>query len=223
MKAMIRTSMLPFRWCLAHFSRDRRGVAATEFAMIAPVMLVAFFGTVEFCSAVAIDRKVTLVARTLSDLTSQQTPPSLSVDAANIADADLQNIFTASISIMASYDPTPTQATITEVYVDSNLKATVQWSKSAVIAGGATQATLEASVYYTPLQDVSNIVPPQLLVKQTYLIFSQVSYLYKPTIGYVMAKAGVNMSDVSYTRPRQSTCIVYNNVPALNSGKCPQS
>ena len=50
---------------------DRRGVAAIEFAMIVPIMLVMFFGTVEFSSGVAVDRKVTLMARTLSDLTSQ--------------------------------------------------------------------------------------------------------------------------------------------------------
>ena len=50
---------------------DRRGVAAIEFAMIVPLMLVLFFGTVEFSSGVAVDRKVTLMARTLSDLTSQ--------------------------------------------------------------------------------------------------------------------------------------------------------
>ena len=46
-------------------------VAAVEFALIVPLMLVLFFGTVEFSSGVAVDRKVTLVARTLSDLTSQ--------------------------------------------------------------------------------------------------------------------------------------------------------
>ena len=39
--------------------------------MIVPLMLVLFFGTVEFSSGVAVDRKVTLMARTLSDLTSQ--------------------------------------------------------------------------------------------------------------------------------------------------------
>jgi hypothetical protein len=57
-------------------------------------------------------------------------------------------------------------------------------------------------------------VPPALLVKQTYLIFSEVSYLYKPTIGYVMGKAGINLSDFTYTRPRQSTCVTYNGTPA---------
>ena len=60
---------------------DRRGVAAIEFAMIVPIMLVLFFGTVEFSSGVAVDRKVSLMARTLSDLTSQSTA---------VADVDLR-------------------------------------------------------------------------------------------------------------------------------------
>ena len=57
----------------SNLSQDCRGVAAIEFAMIVPIMLVMFFGTVEFSSGVAVDRKVTLMARTLSDLTSQRS------------------------------------------------------------------------------------------------------------------------------------------------------
>ena len=37
-------------------------------------------------------------------------------------------------------------------------------------------------------------------------------------VGYVMGKAGVTLSDVSYTRPRQVACVVYNGVPATT---CP--
>jgi hypothetical protein len=33
-----------------------------------------------------------------------------------------------------------------------------------------------------------------------------------------MGQAGVTLSDTAYTRPRQSTCIIYNNVPAAS---CP--
>src|SRR6476620_8022500 len=63
------------RYSVRRFRDDRRGLAATEFAIVVPLMLVMFFGTVEFSSAVAIDRKVTLMARTLSDLTSQTPSP----------------------------------------------------------------------------------------------------------------------------------------------------
>src|SRR3977135_2540944 len=91
----------------ADMRADRSGIAATEFAMIVPMMLVLFFGTVEFSSGVAVDRKVTLIARTLADLTSQSSTQ-------KVNDAYLQNVFTASISIVTPYLPTPVKATISE-------------------------------------------------------------------------------------------------------------
>ncbi len=192
---------------------DCRGIAATEFAMIVPIMLVLFFGTVEFSSGVAVDRKVTLIARTLSDLTAQAAPTAPNSTSSTVNDAYLQNVFTASIDILYPYAPTPVKTTLSEIYVDSNQVATIQWSKAAVVTGGATQATLTTSTRNAG-DIVTGIVPSALLVKQTYLIFSEVSYLYVPTIGYVMAKSGVNLSDVAYTRPRQAVCVIYNNAPA---------
>ena len=183
-------------------ARDRSAIAATEFAVIVPIMLVMFFGTVEFSSAVAVDRKVTLVARTLSDLTSQALN--------SVTDNYLQNVFTASIAITTPYSATPTKAQISEIYVDSTKVAKIQWSKAATISS-ATQATLATSTHNAG--DIVTI-PTALQVPQTYLIFSEVSYLYTPTVGYVMGSAGVTLSDVAYTRPRQNTCITYNNVPA---------
>src|SRR3954454_5737314 len=100
------------------FVADTRGLAATEFAVIVPLMLVMFFGTVEFSSAVAIDRKVTLMARTLSDLTSQST---------SVGDTDMTNFFAASTGVLTPYDATPVSSTISELYVDpSTLQAHVQ-------------------------------------------------------------------------------------------------
>src|SRR5215475_658066 len=87
------------RFTAYEFLADGRGLAATEFAVIVPLMLVMFFGTVEFSSAVAIDRKVTLVARTLADLTSQALN--------SVTDNYLQNVFTASIAITTPYSATP--------------------------------------------------------------------------------------------------------------------
>jgi Flp pilus assembly protein TadG len=188
------------RHSLRNLARDNSGIAATEFAVIVPIMLVMFFGTLEFSSGIAVDRKVTLVARTLSDLTSQSTA---------VATSDITNFFTASCKILTPYPPLPTQGTISELYVDpSTLAARVQWSKSATFDSSCnvtlgTGRTVSSTV----------TIPAQLAVAGTYLIFSEVSYVYVPTIGYVMAKAGVNLSDVSYTRPRQSTCVFYS--PAI--------
>ena len=202
---------------------DRRGLAAVEFAMIVPIMLLLFFGTVEFSSAVAVDRKVTLIVRTLSDVTSQSQ---------SVADADLSNFFNAGCAIMYPYagpppcttTNNPMTAMITELYVDpTTLKAKVEWSK--VYQLGA--ATCPQSVVLTAGTVVAS-VPPNLLVSGTYLIYSEVCYLYKPAVAYGplismgMPSAGFTLSDVAYTRPRQSNCVIYPTPTSGPLGSCPQ-
>ncbi|HEX9209881.1 MAG TPA: TadE/TadG family type IV pilus assembly protein [Bradyrhizobium sp.] len=193
------------RTSASEFLADSRALAATEFAVIVPLMLVMFFGTVELSSAVAIDRKVTLIARTLSDLTSQSS--------GTLTDTNLQNTFTASMSIISPYDDTLVNGTIVQIYIDANSVAKIQWSKSATIASAATQATLTAPPSSLAAgTTVTTMIPSTLLIPSTYLIFSQVSYVYAATVKYVL-KSGVTLSDVSYTRPRQVTCIYYGGVP----------
>jgi Flp pilus assembly protein TadG len=194
MKTMSISSIwLRARRSLRNLARDDSGIAATEFAVIVPIMLVMFFGTVEFSSGVAVDRKVTLMARTLSDLTSQST---------SVGDTDMTNFFAASAAIMTPYAAGPTQSTISELYVDpATLRARVQWSKGTTPRSAGSQVA----------------IPSALAIAGTYLIFSEVSYLYVPTVGYVMARAGVNLSDVSYTRPRQSTCVYYSPATACTT------
>jgi Flp pilus assembly protein TadG len=193
---------------------DCRGIAATEFAVIVPIMLVMFFGTVEFSSGVAVDRKVTLVARTVSDLTSQST---------TVADSDITNFFTASYAILQPYSSAPNfaaaQITISELYVDpSTLAARVQWSRLGTITPGNPPTVVLGAG-----RAVSSVIaiPAALAVGGTYLIFSETSQLYTPAVGYVMGRSGVTLSDVAYTRPRQSTCVFYPAAPS--PATCPTS
>jgi hypothetical protein len=158
-------------------------------------------------------RKVTLTARTISDLTSQQQ--------STVASANLTGIFTYGIYILAPYPTSPLKEQVSEIYVDSNGKATIQWSQGATISGNTVTLVASSRNYN---DDVTSVVPAALLVKQTYLIFSEIKYQYLPVGGgYVMSTAGINLSDVSYTRPRQSTCIVDTDVnkPVLVAGSCP--
>src|SRR5580692_4132613 len=82
------------RVAIAGFFEDRRGIAATEFAVIVPIMLVMFFGTVEFSSGLAVDRKVSLVARAIANLTSQGV---------QATSADLAGYFLVGSKIMTPY------------------------------------------------------------------------------------------------------------------------
>ena len=69
-------SAAPFARLLASLralSRAREGLAAVEFAFIAPIMILLFFGVVEGSAAYSANRKVLLSANTLADLVAQET------------------------------------------------------------------------------------------------------------------------------------------------------
>ncbi|ANW06129.1 TadE/TadG family type IV pilus assembly protein [Bradyrhizobium icense] len=171
---------------VAALRRNNSGLAAVEFAMIIPLMAMLFLGTYEFSTGVAIDRKVTIMARTLSDLTSQNT---------EVDDAKLTNFFNAGKSIMTPYSSTPVQGTISELWINPDtLKARVQWSKGAELHADGT--IIE--------------IPDALKIGGTYLIYSEVKYKYVPSVAWFINKvSGITLSDVSYTRPRQGLCVKY--------------
>lgn len=166
---------------------NNSGVAAIEFAMIIPLMAMMLVGTNEFSAGVAVDRKVTLMARTLSDLTSQNT---------SVTDTQFTNFFNASKAIMTPYASTPVEGTITELYVNpTTMKARVQWSTGA-------HALSEGDIVD---------IPDALKIAGTYLILSEVKYKYVPSIAWFINKVdGITLSDISYTRPRQGLCVMYN-------------
>lgn len=186
------------RFLLARFSGDRRGLAAVEFAFIVPLMLTMIFGTIEISSGVAIDRKVTLTARSLSDLVSQGT---------RVTPTDLKNFFGLGTAIMTPYAVTSTTMTqrLTEVSIDSTKKATVVWSYVGTVASGT--ATLSAGY---AANAVITTIPPDLLVANTKLIWSEVTYNYTPIVGYVVTGT-IPLKDQCFTRPRQSDSVDYSS------------
>jgi hypothetical protein len=107
---------------------------------------------------------------------------------------------------LTPYSAADVNARIVELYIDPNLVVRQIWTASS----GTTPLTSTVTV------------PTALKIANTYLIYSEVSYLYKPAVGYVMAKAGINLNDYTFTRPRQSLC-VFNPPPSSSSASCPTS
>ena len=165
---------------LVRLGRDQRGVSAVEFAMLLPLMITLYLGTVEISQGVGIDRKVTLTTRTVADLASQVS---------SINNADMTNLLAASASVIAPYDTSKLKVTVTRVDVDANGSAKVKWSDTL----GGTARAVGSTV----------ILPTALNVPNSSLIWSEVAYSYTPTIGYVVTGT-LNLSDQLYMRPRLS-------------------
>jgi Flp pilus assembly protein TadG len=176
-------SRFSLRQRLGHFGQDERGVSAVEFAMLLPLMITLYLGSVEISQGVGIDRKVTLTTRTVADLASQVS---------TINNADMTNLLNASSAVIAPYDVTQLKVTVSLVTIDANSKATVTWSDTFQ----GTKRSVGSSV----------TLPTALLVANTTLVWSEVSYTYKPTMGYVITGT-LNLSDQIYMRPRLSDTI----------------
>lgn len=105
------------------FGRSQAGVAAVEFALVLPVMIVMYLGMTEVTVGVNTDRKLTLLSRSLADLTSR---------ANTISPAEMSNIFAASTAVMQPYDGSKVKMAVTSVLVtpgpNSTTVGTVDWS-----------------------------------------------------------------------------------------------
>jgi Flp pilus assembly protein TadG len=170
--------------CLAG---DERGVSAVEFAMLLPLMLSLYLGAVELSQGIGADRKVTLTARTVADLVSQVS---------SINNTDMTNSLNAGSAVMAPYPVGNLKVTVSSIKIDANSKATVAWSDTLNGTARAVGSTVT--------------LPAALLVANTYLIWSEVQYTYKPTIGYVISGT-LTLKDQIYMRPRLSDSVTRVN------------
>lgn len=166
---------------LRSFKRDREGASAVEFAILAPLLITLYFGCVEITDGIAADRKVTLTAGALANLTSQSQ--TITVDG-------MTNILNASAAVIKPYSVGNLAATITCLKIDADGNAKVKWS--ATLNG--TARTAGASV---------TLPSEALAVPNSSLVWSEVNYNYTPVVGYTITGT-LPLSDQMFMSPRVS-------------------
>jgi Flp pilus assembly protein TadG len=166
------------------FGRSTRGVAAIEFAMIMPVMAVMFLASFDGGRAISIYMKVRDATYTVNAITNQYQI---------IHDADMQAILGATTAVLAPYSSSPVGVTVSQIAIDNSGNATISWSNTQ----GGTARAVGSTV----------TVPTALKVKNSYLVFGEVSYTYTPMFGYFGSNTTINLSDNLYAMPRSSASI----------------
>jgi Flp pilus assembly protein TadG len=164
---------------------DARGVAAVEFALIVPIVIVVYALGFELAQASTEYRKLTDTTVQLANVTTQYT---------TVADPDLTNVFGATAQIMAPYSTAPLTVVLSQVKTDASSNATVSWSCSNPTT--VTPLTPGASV----------VMPAGLASPSSHYILVQTTYAYSPTIGGAFMNS-IPMSNQVFMIPRASSAI----------------
>jgi Flp pilus assembly protein TadG len=182
-------------------------VAATEFAIIVPFMLVLLVGGVELGDGMAINVKVSATAHSVTDMVTQNT---------SLSTTSMQNILTGATAIIAPYAVNSNQlsVTVSEIASDANGNLTLQWSQSYNGAtfgpgrpslGSSTTPPYSALTLPTSLNGTpGNVNNTNNQNDQVSFIVSEVTYAYTPNLGYTISGT-VNLADRDWLFPRCST------------------
>ena len=174
-------------WSAAHrwigdLRDDAAGVAAVEFAVILPLMLMFYLGTVEVTQAVRANAKVASVADTVGNLVTRLK---------TIDDTSLGNIFAISSAILNPFSTADLKLVVTAVRIDDKGKGTVHWSK-----GDHGTTIKSGDTYPVPatLQQFTN----------SYFVVSTATYAYRPTVRYTGTIGAMTFEHSNIFRPRKS-------------------
>ncbi|MEQ1955759.1 TadE/TadG family type IV pilus assembly protein [Mesorhizobium sp. CN2-181] len=187
---------------------DRRGVGAVEFAMIAPIMFIMYFVTIEASQAITTNKKVGRIASMVADLVTQQQDTVTAVE----ADAIMQ----IGQSIIQPYSRSQPTISITAIEITPANPASqvrVAWSRRQ--AGSGTGCPPLPAL---PQAGSPATVPTALNIPGTFLIRVETDLCYKPMIfwndsqenalGFAAAFNDFPMHETYYNRPRMGTTIV---------------
>lgn len=140
-------------------------VAAVEFALILPFILMLYMGSIEVTQVIVADRKLASVTSSLGDLVARAN--------GEISEAAVNDFFAASSLIMRPYPTEGLLQVVTSVSVDEDGDTNVEWSRAF---NGATAKTVDSS-YELP-EEISEIATG------SFVIVSEAQLNYTPWGGY---------------------------------------
>ncbi|MCF6302068.1 MAG: pilus assembly protein [Devosiaceae bacterium] len=154
------------RW-MKRFGPAEEAVAAVEFALILPAMMILYMGAIEVSQVVTVDRKISAVAGTLGDLVARND--------GQLAASTLNDYFQAVGLILTPFAANDLKQLVTLVYIDDEGDTNIVWS---VGYNGATPKIVDTP--YTLPSEITDIA------REMHVVVSEAQLAYQPWGGYVL-------------------------------------
>ena len=170
---------------LRNLIKDRRGTAAVEFAFVAPVMILMYYGLAELTQGMMADRRASHVASAIGDLVAQDTM---------INSSEMTDIFNVGKAIIAPFPTTGLSMRVTSIRKDSTGAIQVMWSKSSGSMGVLSSVTS---------------VPAGLIANNESVILAESSYVYNSATGKALPNA-LTFTQKYYLKPRKTAQVTWS-------------
>jgi Flp pilus assembly protein TadG len=188
---------------LRRFKEHQGGIAAMEFALVAPIMIGMYFMLNETASGLRASRKVTMVTRVMADIASRPN---------TLTDADRNDIFAAAVPIMQPFAASNGAYRLTSIRFDATGKGFVDWSDVTGSGLGGPIARCTPTESRPTRPDLTPItVPAGLKVPNTSIIMAEALVRYRPVIGWNIT-GNINLQDKLYMSPRTAAFVTRNGV-----------
>ncbi len=167
---------------------DRRGIAASEFALILPILVLFSAGTIEYSRLILLTQKLQSGSFILADLAARDR---------TLSEEQLENIFLAIDQIIQPFDfAADGRAFVTSVGVNNANSVVVNWQRNGQ---GALVATSEVGSAGGP----ANLPDDLDIAKGETVIAAEVFYSFTPLFGIGLSPRVIHR--VSYYKPRLGT------------------
>lgn len=189
---------------LQSWRRNSDGVAAIEFAFIAPVMLIMFFGLFEMGRAYAMHRRFITTTYTIGDLIAREEA---------VTDGDLEGIYKSVPLIMGGYDNSVLKVEVIPLHIPAGNPGEVR----RYATPKRRDATVPACGTYPATTDEKNVLESS--TKGAIKVVA--TYDFKPIFNYPLIGKMTWQSEATFA-PRQA-CVAFGASGSAKSCSSPCS
>lgn len=170
--------MRRLRQRLRRFSAAKKGLAALEFAIIAPMMIFLLFGSVDLIDVLGANKRAQNAAASIADVVARDT---------EVSNAEIAGLWEALDILMFPNAGQSMQMRVTSVRIVNSSTARVVWSEGRGMTPRTTNSTVS--------------LPGAMMTPGTSVIMTESEFPYETPLGFLIA-APTTLRHEAYRRSR---------------------